>query len=130
MTTNTNPATKPNNACHTCDRRLTPANRADIKRGAGADYRYMCTHCYDESGLENEHADGYHDDEPNTACPACDAEAAAEVTEEAAIVTKAGNPRSARSHAECYAMGIHEKSREGRQACRDGKFNGQGTDND
>jgi hypothetical protein len=125
MTTNTNPATKPNNACHTCDRRLTPANRADIKRGAGADYRYMCTHCYDESGLENEHADGYHDEEPNTACPACTEQSDDEAArDDVALVTATGKTRSVRSHAECYAQGIHAKSREGRQDCRDGKFTG------
>lgn len=122
MTTTTNP--KPNNACHTCDRRLTPANRADLKRDAGSDYRYMCTHCYDEAGLENEHADGYHDDALNTECPVCNDQAVEEIAEEAAITTKAGKPRSVRSHAECYAQGIHAKSREGRQDCRDGKFTG------
>lgn len=31
----------------------------------------MCGKCIDQSGLENEHADGYHDDAPNAECPDC-----------------------------------------------------------
>jgi hypothetical protein len=31
----------------------------------------LCQGCYDAAGLENEHADGYHQDEPHPSCPAC-----------------------------------------------------------
>lgn len=125
MTTNTNPTARPKNICSFgCDRRLTPANRADLKRGAGEDFRYVCVTCYDQSGLENEHEDGGHEDTPNNDCPTCNEQAAAEVDEDAHLVTKAGKLRSARSHAECYALDIHPKTREGRQDCRDGKFTG------
>lgn len=31
----------------------------------------MCRDCYYEAGLENEHNDGYHADEPNTDCALC-----------------------------------------------------------
>lgn len=122
--TTTNPTATPKNICSLgCGRRLTPANRADLKRGAGTDYRYVCIHCYDEAGLENEHQDGAHDTEPNEACPMCSPDSwTNDDDEDAHLVTKTGKPRSVRSHAECYALGIHEKSREGRQACREGKF--------
>lgn len=47
-----------------CGRKLDPAN----KDAMGVD---LCPTCYDEAGLENEHSDGHHDDEPDPACPAC-----------------------------------------------------------
>lgn len=47
-----------------CGRKLDPGN----KDAMGVD---LCPTCYDEAGLENEHADGYHDDEPAPGCPEC-----------------------------------------------------------
>ena len=40
------------------------------KRGDGVSAR-LCNACYDEAGLENEHADGYHDGAPNARCIDC-----------------------------------------------------------
>lgn len=31
----------------------------------------MCAECIEKSGLENEHSDGYHDDDPHPECPRC-----------------------------------------------------------
>jgi hypothetical protein len=31
----------------------------------------LCRDCYEDAGYENEHQDGYHDDEPNPSCPWC-----------------------------------------------------------
>jgi hypothetical protein len=37
----------------------------------------LCAACYDEAGLEDEHQDGYHAEEPVSDCPMCRAEASA-----------------------------------------------------
>jgi hypothetical protein len=37
----------------------------------------LCTRCYDRAGLENEHLDGGHSDEPRSNCPLCEEEAKA-----------------------------------------------------
>lgn len=34
----------------------------------------LCKDCFDKAGLENAHADGYHDAAPCADCPACKAE--------------------------------------------------------
>jgi hypothetical protein len=47
-----------------CGRKLDPGD----KDAMGVD---LCPTCYDEAGLENEHSDGYLDDEPDPACPVC-----------------------------------------------------------
>lgn len=47
-----------------CGRKLDPAN----KDAMGVD---LCPTCYDEAGLENEHSDGYHEEEPDPDCPDC-----------------------------------------------------------
>jgi hypothetical protein len=31
----------------------------------------VCTDCYDVAGIENEHQDGYHADQPAADCPMC-----------------------------------------------------------
>lgn len=48
-----------------CGRKLDPGS----KDAMGVD---LCPQCYDEAGLENEHADGHHDAAyPTPGCPAC-----------------------------------------------------------
>lgn len=47
-----------------CGRKLDPGS----KDAMGVD---LCPPCYDEAGMENEHADGLHDGDPSPDCPAC-----------------------------------------------------------
>lgn len=47
--------------CMCCDRHLSVID-PESRDAAGAK---LCAPCYDEAGIENEHADGYHDDEPD-----------------------------------------------------------------
>jgi hypothetical protein len=52
-------------ACYGCERKLE-AREFD---GSGTD---PCPRCYKEAGLENEHQDGYHREQPNADCPMCE----------------------------------------------------------
>ena len=53
-----------------CGKNVTTRNSA-AKLRAAMGYEDMCATCYDQAGLENEHADGHHADEPNADCPQC-----------------------------------------------------------
>lgn len=53
-----------------CGRNVTARNSA-AKLRAAMGYDDMCAACYDQAGLENEHSDGHHADEPNADCPQC-----------------------------------------------------------
>lgn len=53
---------RPDVTCKGCGKRTT--------RNAG-EGTWLCGRCYEEAGLENEHADGYHDEEPHAGCPVC-----------------------------------------------------------
>lgn len=57
--------------CRVC-KKLT---HSDIQGAAGIE---LCGPCFDAAGLENEHADGYHESEAHPDCPDC--AAAARVT--------------------------------------------------
>lgn len=53
-----------------CGKGVTARNSAaKVYRALG--YDNMCAACYDVAGLENEHSDGHHADEPNADCPQC-----------------------------------------------------------
>lgn len=52
--------------CTQCERDL-PVSAYD-RDSHGCD---LCTSCYEDAGMENAHADGYHDDAPDPDCPAC-----------------------------------------------------------
>lgn len=49
--------------CDGCGRNMTGVPDVD-----GA---WLCRQCYDLAGIENKHADGYHNDEPHADCPTC-----------------------------------------------------------
>lgn len=53
-----------------CGKGVTARNSA-AKLRAAMGYDDMCATCYDVAGLENEHSDGHHADEPNENCPQC-----------------------------------------------------------
>lgn len=53
-----------------CGKNVTSRNSA-AKLRAALGYEDMCAKCYDVAGLENEHSDGHHADEPNADCPQC-----------------------------------------------------------
>ena len=93
--------------CTVCSVKLTSKNR-DI------DAPHLCVTCFEEAGLENEHMDGFHDDEPEARCPMCVEQPRPEV--------KTGHhntaPKSHGSHSECYAKQLHAKTPAGRAACR------------
>lgn len=42
--------------------------------GEGESGCELCLKCFNEAGIENEHLDGYHDEEPRKDCPDCVAE--------------------------------------------------------
>lgn len=45
------------------------------KETTGVEGTKLCRQCFNESELENEHQDGYHDDSPHPDCPLCKEEA-------------------------------------------------------
>lgn len=53
---------RPDVYCKVCGKRTT----RNTGGGTG-----LCGPCYDEAGLENEHADGHHDEAPHADCPDC-----------------------------------------------------------
>lgn len=53
-----------------CGKGVTARNSA-AKLRAAMGYDDMCATCYDVAGLENEHSDGHHAEEPNADCPQC-----------------------------------------------------------
>jgi hypothetical protein len=53
-----------------CGKGVTARNSA-AKLRAAMGYEDMCATCYDKAGVENEHSDGHHADEPNADCPQC-----------------------------------------------------------
>jgi len=75
----------------------------------------VCNRCFDMAGYENEHLDGYHDDEPLTGiCPSC----SPEIVKDHSRKGHEGTTVARGSHAECYAKDAHPKTKEGRAACR------------
>jgi len=52
--------------CYCCQQRK-PVAEWD-RDSAGVE---LCASCYEEAGLENEHQDGYHSDNPDPKCPMC-----------------------------------------------------------
>lgn len=54
--------------CRCCGKRTRSTGRGDNE------HQLVCAACYDLAGIENEHADGYHKDEPASDCPLCAAE--------------------------------------------------------
>lgn len=115
MTNNSRPA-KPT-TCTDCSTRLTSSNRAS-SHGLGSDYDGMCIKCYDYAGWENTHQDEGHGAEgslPDPNCPVCMAQAPTLRTGH----TNGGAKGVHINHTPCYAKGLHDKTREGRQACRD-----------
>jgi len=42
--------------------------------GSGESDVELCVGCYDDAGLENEHSDGHHEDNPHPDCGACQAD--------------------------------------------------------
>jgi hypothetical protein len=77
----------------------------------------MCDDCYDVAGIENEHVDGAHEADdmgPRDNCPLCTGNAIVDRSKPSNKITT----HTKGSHAVCYAAGAHEKTREGRAACR------------
>lgn len=74
----------------------------------------MCNRCYDMAGYENEHQDGYHDDEPHPFCPMCDESLLKDRSRKGHVGTTVAKG----SHAECYAAKAHAATKAGRAACR------------
>lgn len=97
--------------CIDCSTRLSSSNRAS-RNGAGSDYADMCIKCYDYAGAENEHNDEGHNDDVE-GCPVCEGNAPTLRTGHTNTA-----PKTRSSHAACYAAGTHDKTREGRAACR------------
>lgn len=56
--------------CTVCGKNVTARNSAAKVYGS-IGHEDMCVTCYDQAGLENEHSDGHHADEPNADCPQC-----------------------------------------------------------
>jgi hypothetical protein len=56
--------------CTVCSKVVTDRNSAG-KQYRALGFKDMCVACYDASGLENEHSDGHHVDDPNPECPQC-----------------------------------------------------------
>jgi hypothetical protein len=58
----------------------------------------LCPICWDDAGIENEHSDGFHDEQPDPNCPLCSAAAqeAARLLRESKT-TKAKKPKSKKS---------------------------------
>jgi predicted transcriptional regulator len=56
--------------CTVCSKVVTDRNSAS-KQYRALGFKDMCVACYDASGLENEHSDGHHVDDPNPECSQC-----------------------------------------------------------
>jgi len=52
--------------CRCCGKRTR-------ETGSGESGSGLCADCFNDAGLENEHSDGHHDDEPKPGCPQCNA---------------------------------------------------------
>lgn len=50
--------------CRVCGKRTR-------ETGDSESFVFLCAACYEEAGWENEHQDGYHEDQPNPSCPFC-----------------------------------------------------------
>ncbi len=98
-------------APRTCDCCNTRLHKENSQR-----YESICNLCLEQGGLENEHMDGYHDDEPHEDCPDCNS--AVKDRTDAFGKTADTAPKSQGSHAACYEKGTHPKTRAGRAACR------------
>ncbi len=111
MTTTKLPTT-----CTGCDTKLTKKNRTSANLGTlPGTFDDMCLTCYEEAGVENEHADGHHDDTPAANCPECNVDAAIEVNEEIELINPpAATGRKNFNHANC----VHPRTPKGRAACR------------
>jgi hypothetical protein len=51
--------------CNCCGKRTRSTGRGDNEHAK------LCAKCFDIAGLENEHSDGFHRDQPNPECPDC-----------------------------------------------------------
>ncbi len=120
MTNNSRPA-RPT-TCIDCSTALTKASRAS-SHGLGADYDDICISCYDYAGWENTHQDEAHEAPgslPDPNCPVC---AKGSQIAAAALAPRAGRAHGVHiNHTACYAKGLHDKTRDGRQACRDAEL--------
>lgn len=77
----------------------------------------LCNPCYEEAMHENDHQDGLHDDDFNLDCPFCQDEADAP---DFSMMTAT----APHSHAGCYALDMHPKTKAGRAACRAARAKG------
>jgi hypothetical protein len=118
MTTNTNTAPLPT-TCTACSNPITKGTRAS-SHGAGQDFADMHIACYEYAQAENSHQDEAHGAEgslPDPNCPVCMADTP---------LTRKNAPGKAQgkhiSHTGCYAKALHDKSKDGRQACRDAEL--------
>jgi hypothetical protein len=100
--------------CHDCNVQLNSSNaKLDTSR-----INRMCDRCYDMAGLENEHQDGYHEDQAVADCLMCNPDARGDRSRKGHEGTA---PKTQGSHADCYAKGAHEATKAGRAACRKGR---------
>ncbi len=53
--------------CYTC----RACGRRTRETGDSEGQAVLCRSCYRAAGIENEHYDGYHADEPDADCPLC-----------------------------------------------------------
>lgn len=104
MTNNSRPARR----CIDCNRVLTKAIQT-----AALNSDDMCDDCFHIAGLYNEHQDGGHDDAPVEGCEGC-----GHVIADRSKPSNEVAAHAKMSHADCYAKGAHDKTREGRAACR------------
>lgn len=101
--------------CADCNRVLNNRNQT-IDTAPRVSGLTMCDDCYDIAGLENEHQDGVHDADqegPHADCPMC-----GNAIKDRSKPSNDVKAHAKMSHADCYANGTHEKTREGRAACR------------
>jgi hypothetical protein len=94
--------------CPDCRRVITAENHTPA---LGTEY---CDDCFEQAGLENEHQDGYHDEGRYANCPICTPSCVVDRSKPSNTITDVRKG----SHAGCYAINAHEKSRAGRAACR------------
>lgn len=98
--------------CDACGKRKQVANMAvHTDKGRG-----VCNPCYDLAGLENAHADGYHSETPDPACPECNTSTSKEQDVNATTDTTQDDPKASM---EAHAAAVKAKQAQDRKAAKE-----------
>lgn len=114
----TNTTRRPNNRprCIDCNVQLNTRN-FNYDRHNGTE-NPLCDFCYDRASFENEHQDGAHDADAEgpdmNNCTMCNPALLKDRSKPSNVV----KAHTRMSHAACYAAKAHDKTREGREGCR------------